>query len=259
MKPPIALIAGIPLGIYQRARETKEKRRCCGWNVRTFAGQEYDRCDFARIAKRVLDVADGEETSGHDGVHLLIAHEGDRSRFHRDLRDRCYRVVWLPPYLAKQYGRRSFDDLLHGVLQFERSWRKSVRPTIDSPLLLPENQFSAEPSTKDMWSRAFRVCRERDEIQAVKQTIARFRVRHHYQRSWRDVNELLFRRGEPSHGGRGLPSWRWRKFTFQLPAGHHFDVRHARDRPFEMAGADGTSRHRVYANVDAYGYVRGGK
>lgn len=255
MKPPVALIAGIPLGVYQRARE---KPRCCGWEVRTVAGLDHRRCEFTRIAERVLHDVDEAETSGHDGVHLLIAHEGDSGPFHRDLKDRCYRVVWLPPHRAKQYGHASFADLLCGVLQFERTWRKSVRPTMNSPLLLPEKQFSAERTTKNLWRRAFHVCEEEDEIQAVKKAIARFRERHYHQRSWRDVNGLLFRLGEP-HGRWGLPSWRRRKFTFHLPVGHHFDVRHEHDRPFEMAGTDGTSRYRFYTNVDAYGYVRGGE
>lgn len=128
-----------------------------------------------------------------------------------------------------------------------------------SPLLLPEEQFAAEDSTKDMWGRAYGVGQRKDSLGAVAEVVSRFRRHHYHQRGWRDTAALVFNKKAP-HGTHGLPTWRRRKFTFALPDGFHFDVAHERGRPFELTSADGIRKtYRRYANIDAYGYARGGK
>ena len=256
MTPPLALVAGIPKGLHQR---TPQEPSCDGWDVRTIPSMKPGKCDFSRIATRVFNEADEAETSSHDGVHLIVAHEGHRDQFKEDLRFRCYRVAWLPPASAKQYGDPAFEDALCNLLAFEASWRTTLRPTINSPLLLPEGQFAAEDSTKDMWERVFGVGQTKDDLGAVEETIARFRRHHRHKQGWRDTKALVFDRHGPPHGTHGLPTWRRRKFTFALPAGFHFDVTHERGRRFELTPAEGTREsYHSHANIDAYGYARGG-
>ena len=98
MTLPLALVAGIPLGIYQR---TRQHPLYDGWDVRTIPSQSHGKCDFSGISKRVFDCLDEAETSSHDGVHLFIAHDGDRGHFKQDLRSKCYRCG---------SGRRSRDN-----------------------------------------------------------------------------------------------------------------------------------------------------
>ena len=167
-------------------------------------------------------------------------------------------MAWLPSAVARQYGQPAFDHVLGQLLAFESSWRRRLRPSVDSPLLLPEGQFAAEGSTKDMWGRVFGVSRSYDDLDAVAKAVERFGLRHNHQLGWRDTKSLVFSRQAP-HGTHGLPTWRRRKFTFALPKGFHFDVAHEQGRPFALTSADGTSKfYRNHANVDAFGYTRGG-
>lgn len=255
MTLPLALIAGIPLGVYQRTRQPPSYN---GWDVQTIPSHSHRKCDFDRISKRVLASLDKAETSTHDGVHLFVVHDGPRGQLKRDLRSKCYRVVWLPPAAARRYGQPEFDKELGDLLAFENSWRTSVRPSVDSPLLLPEGKFAAEDSTKDMWGRVYGVRPGKDDLGAVAQTVSRFRRRHRHHRGWRDTADLVFVSQE-LHGIHGLPTWRRRKFTFAAPEGFHFNVAHERGRQFEFASADGArASYSSHTNVDPFGYVRGG-
>lgn len=214
MTLPLALVAGIPLGVHERARRQPS---CDGWDVQTIPSRSHRKCDFRHIAQRVFDHLDKAETSSSQhGVHLIVAHEGHHDQFKGDLRSRCYRVAWLPSAVARQYGQPAFDHVLGQLLAFESSWRRRLRPSVDSPLLLPEGQFAAEGSTKDMWGRVFGVSRSYDDLDAVAKAVERFRLRHNHQLGWRDTKSLVFSRQAP-HGTHGLPTWRRRKFTFALP------------------------------------------
>ncbi len=52
---------------------------------------------------------------------------------------------------------------------------------------------------------------------------------------------------------------RW-KFTYRLSPGFHFDVSHVAGRRFTLTDAHGERlSFEEYSNVDAHGYVRGGK
>ena len=255
MRLPLALIAGIPLGVYQR---TQQPLSYDGWDVQTIPSQNHRKCDFEGISKRVLARVDEAETSTHDGVHLFVVHDGRRARFKEDLRSKCYRVVWFPPTVARRYGQPEFDKELGDLLAFESAWRTHVRPSVDSPLLLPEGQFATDGSTKDMWGRVYGVAQKKDDLGAVAKTVSRFRRRHHHQRGWRDTAALVFVSQE-RHGTHGLCAWRRRKFTFALPEGFHFNVAHEQGRRFELASAGGArASYSSHANVDAYGYMRGG-
>ena len=142
---PLALIAGIPRGLYTRARE---KPACHGWQVQVIPSGHQRKADLRSIWKRVMHRADEPDA---DGVHLILAHDRDdeRSEFERMV-CRSYRVIWIPRELSRSYGTEVFQREISAALQFEDGWRVRVLPTIDSPLLLPETAFSASGPVVDM-------------------------------------------------------------------------------------------------------------
>ncbi len=200
------------------------------------------------------------DDSDADGVHLILAHHRDdeRSEFEQMV---CgfYRVIWIPHELSRSYGTEEFKGEISAALQFEDRWRAKLRPTIDSPLLLPETAFSASESVVDMWRRAMKVRRDRDGLEAVQKVIGRFKHHHRKTMIWRDSRDLDFSRG-PNHGGLHLSKRRRRKLTFNLPDGYHFDVRHCEGRRFHVRDQSRTKRHFIdYTNIDPHGFVRGGR
>ena len=251
---PLALVAGIPLGLYRRARG---KPSHPAWSIEVIPGQDEKRADLGRIWKRVMNLADD---SSADGIHFFLSHhrESEYPRFEREI-SRTYRVLWIPREVTNCFGTSGFVDWMKSALEFEEKWRMSIRPTVDSPLLLPETGFSAQGSVTDMWRRVHSVCQDRDTLDAVQKVIARFRNRHREGSGWLDVRSLKFSRGA-AHGGYHLPKRRRRKFTFDLPEGFHFDVRHSDGFPFRIEDAVGTSMEfKEYTNVDPHGHVRGGR
>ena len=249
----LALIAGIPLGAYRRRPERPTFEQ---WRVRVIPSSHHSKAKLDGIWTRVMRSA---EAAAADGVHLILAHyrDDERPKF-EDEASKSFRVVWLSRGIAQSYGAKAFDEAIGKALSFEDDWRRSLRPSIDSPLLLPETAFSAEMGVADMWRRAMRVREDRDSIAAVANMIGRFRERHRRSEKWRDVENLTFARG-PSHGGQHLPGWRRMKLTFRLPDGFHFDVRHDANRAFFVRNESGQAlKFQRYTNIDAHGYIRGG-
>lgn len=249
---PLALIAGIPRGLYMRQKQPK----CDGWQVQVVPSEHQRKADLRSIWKRVMHRADESDA---DGVHLLLAHHRDdeRSHFEQMICGSC-RVIWISRELSRRYGTGEFKEEISAALQFEDRWRATIRPTIDSPLLLPETAFSTSRSVVDMWRRAMKVRRGRDGLDDVQKVVDRFKHLHRKAMIWRDCRDLDFSRG-PDHGGRHLPKRRRRKLTFHLPDGYHFDVRHREGRRFHVCDQAGARRHFIeYTNIDPHGYVRGG-
>ena len=254
MTVPLAIIAGIPLRPYQRSR-WKPKR--AGWKILVFPANAPRRADLNHVWNRVMDTADKAPQAG---AHLLLAHDHENERpLFKELVTRSYRATWLPPELSPRYGSPEFQTAIEKALLFEESWRDRVRPDIDSPLLLPETSFTAEPSVSDLWDRAREVHQRRDHLDDIENVITRFRKRHRKRDGWHDDNRLVFKRGTP-HGGHGLPQWRSRKLTSELPPGFHFDVKNdRRNRRFQISDQEGAAHiFASYTNVDPHGFLRGG-
>ena len=250
---PRAIIAGIARGSYQRCGW---RPRRGGWSIRVLPGQDLRRGDLGSIWKRVLN----EWDKGPDaGIHLLLAHdmEDERPEFH-ELKCWSCRASWLPRELSNRYGSDAFSQAIDEFLSFEEEWRYRLRPSLNSPLLLPKSAFSADPSVKDTWKRVRTVNRQRDDIEAVERSVARFNDRHRRNGVWCDSRELEFRHGV-HHGYHGLSSWRKQKFTFHFPDGFHFDVKHYRDRKFSLDDRKGKLQQFArYTNIDPHGFTRGG-
>ena len=146
---PLALIAGIPLGAFQRSRKNPTR---VGWIVRTIPSAEHRRANLRTIWSRVLNETNRPFA---DGVHLILSHdrEDERPAF-SELQSMSLRATWLPRELSYLYGQATFCSAVDDILSYEECWRATIRPQIDSPLLLPETSFSAQHSVMDMWSRA---------------------------------------------------------------------------------------------------------
>ena len=248
---PLAIIAGISLGAYRRCKRPAERK---GWNLQVIPSEHERRFDLKGIWRKVMSKA---EAPFYDGVHLFLAHdrEDERSSFD-ELKKRSYRALWLPRDMYRQYGQEQFGQALSELLVFEEEWRNSIRPTSDSPLLLPETVFSPHPNSTDLWNRARKVNTERDHIHHIVNAITRFRNQHWTKRCWLDRRQLTFRRGAPH--GLHVPNWRRQKLTFRFPDGFHFDVQHERAHSFQLDSENGARIFKKYTNVDPHGYVRGG-
>lgn len=253
---PKVILAGIPIGVFQRNRTYEPQFD--GWEISVEPSQSgRGRCDLNSIWERVLNNAD---SSAGDGVHLVCFHskENERGRFNRDIWPR-HRITWLDTQVAEEYGRPSFLEAVQACLDFELQWRDEVRPSgPSSPLLLPESCFEAEASVKDMWSRACKLQRDRDDIDAVSKTIVRFRELHKRRTGpWLDTRKLLFKHNVDH--GHTVDARRRSKFTFGLATGFHFDVRHEDGRKFTISDPNRVAfAYREYTNVDAHGILRGG-
>lgn len=254
MSAALAIIAGVPLGPYRRSQWKPERT---GWTIQVIPAKNNRRANLKEVWRRVMDAADNAPLTG---AHLLLAHdrEDERPTF-EELKTRSYRAVWLPRKLSCQYGSCEFLAAVNRALLFEECWRRRVRPDIDSPLLLPETAFSAEPSVNELWSRARKVDQLRDRLDAVEKTVERFRNRHRKRDGWHDNSRLVFNHGA-LHGGHELPGWRSRKLTCQFPPGFHFDMRHEQNRRFQVADQEGAMHRFVtFSNADPHGFLRGGR
>ena len=254
---PVAVIAGVSLGSYQRSAWRPARD---GWEIEVVPGRQHGHGNVKGIWERILRLADECADETDAGVHFILAHdrEGERPTFRRDLRERSLRAVWLRRSLSRQYGSNDFRRVIDDVLGFEEQWRGCLRPDVKSPLLLPESAFDADPSVRDTWLRAHDVVVEHDNIDAVGQSIRLFGRVHRRESGWLDSRRLRFKRGAP-HGMHGLPGWRTQKFGLRLPSGFHFDVNHERGKSFRLSDQNG-ARHRfdAYTNVDPHGFIRGG-
>lgn len=251
---PVAIIAGVPLGVYRRSRCRPTRP---GWNIQVLPSQDHAKCDLKSIWQRVLNQHDDMAGAG---VHLLLAHgRQDEHPIFRDvLKERSCRAMWLSDASARQYGDHVFVENVNRLLEFEERWRASLRPTQSSPLLLPEPSFAARRSVREMWTRVRRTCPNHDSLEHIGKLIQRFVEIHRRMGVWRDQNALTFDPG-PRHGDH-LPPWQRRKLTFTIPVGFHFDVKHERERAFNVVDATG-ARHGFsrYTNVDPHGHIRGGR
>lgn len=251
---PLVVLAGV-----SQAVVTRHKR----YEIST-PGWTLVRCD-SRTTKSDLrtcwkDVVRYTEDSGAEGAHILAFHHRDDERdlFEDDIYSR-HRLVWVDRMSLGFYGSNAFDQFIQRTLQFESVWRAGIRPTIDSPLMLPETCFHAHSIVKEVWVRAHRLGIDNDDINAVNLLIKRFRQDHHDRGCWIDGRSHRFTPAEAKHGLH-VDASRRHKFTYEIPKGFHFDVRASNGREFTIRDHTGASwQFRRYTNVDSHGHMRGGE
>ncbi len=249
----LAILAGLPQGVITRHKRFQVVAK--GWPL--------IRCDSKRAKADLttcwLDTIRAANSSGQHGAHILAFHhrEDEHKRFEADIYSR-HRLVWLDHGLLRQYGTNAFNDLIDVILDFESVWRTRIRPTIDSPLMLPEKCFRATSGLRDIWIRAHRIGVEADDIDGVTLLLEQFRNRHFAKGCWTDDRSHVYTRAVAMHGLSHDPN-RHHKFTFEIPNGFHFDVRESRGREFTIRDHQGIlCRFGQFTNIDPHGHVRGG-
>ena len=253
---PRLILAGIPLGIFTRKRGYTPS--IPGWDVVKYPSKKFHFADLRSCWPEVLVAA---EESSSAGAHIVAAHvkHSDRDSFHKEVVGR-YRLRWVEKEQVDAYGSTEFDNILQKIVDFEEQWRADIRPTgVDSPLLLPECSFDGNATTEAMWKRAHYVRPTDDFIEEVANLIQLFRRTHHRSSgSWLDEASRQFVVPEQFHGVADRRD-RW-KFTFEVPLGFHYDVRHNKGREFRVVDHSGVQhRFKRYTNVDCHGHVRGGR
>lgn len=175
-----------------------------------------------------------------------------------------FRFRWLPgQWLALPYpSPEEFIARIAETLTDEDEWKRDVQPKdISAALLLPECAFSSKLS--DLWDLATKYgdgcnagcARRKVEFERVHYK-PHTSGKHAKDYFWTDDDLRIFDHTQAQHGE--APALRQWKFSFKLPDGFHYDVRHAIGRKFTVTGATRKETIEVggYVNLDSYGYFR---
>ncbi len=252
---PLLILAGVPRPVFNRHRLYSPALK--GWEIAVFPAQHRRSADLRTCWSDVMSAADG---ANEEGVHILAFHFSvdQHSRFESELRDR-HRLIWMDRQSLTSYGTDSFTQTLQTRADFEMRWRCELRPrSARSGLVLPESSFTPVAAAK-IWQRVRRVTATHDDVGTIAALTRHFRQRHWKRRLWRDARDLEFDPFGAKHA-RAETGMRW-KFTYLVPLGFHFDVKHRR-RQADITVTDANGKvHRFgsYTNVDCHGFVRGGR
>ena len=226
------------------------------WQFLVFKS-DYDKPVLQTCWPRVIECAN---ESSHGGAHILAFHHRreERRRFEDEVFAK-HRLLWVDIRQMHSYGKPDFAGILLKLVEFEEQWRKSLRPTKDSPLMLPQAVFKARGEEAQIWARAQAVRRDNDTINDVGSLIRKFRQRYYTRRGlwrrWIDEEGKVFTNDKSLHAS--VPADRRWKFTFEPEVGFHFDVAGPGGREFSLLDASGAlSRPARYFNVDFHGYLR---
>ena len=175
-----------------------------------------------------------------------------------------FRFRWLPgEWLALPYpSPQEFIIKVNETLIEEDDWREIVQPgDISSALLLPESAFSTKLS--DLWNLAAKYgegcnagcARRKDEFKRThyKPHTSEKHARDYF---WTDDGSRIFDHTQEQHGD--APDLRKWKYSFRIPDGFHYDVRHAAGRKFTVTGAIRSKDVKAggYVNLDPHGHFR---
>ena len=202
----------------------------------------------------------------HPGPHILgFSIEQYRSEWAAELAP-YFRFRWCDQLVRSLNCLATPDptpflETLAADLAEEEQWSARIKPMdMGSPLLLPECSFSVRGGHKQLWRHA-RSYGDQANIEGAARAVREFervylRKEEHYQ--WIDDRDLIFGRNGPRHAGAPFPR-RW-KFSYRLPDGFHYDIKHLEQRKFSITDIAGTlhvSATKGYINMDPHGYVRG--
>lgn len=178
----------------------------------------------------------------------------------------CFRFRWCDQLVSSLNclatpNPAPFLQRLAADLAEEEQWASRIKPMdMGSPLLLPECSFVVGGGHKHLWRHA-RSYGDQANIEGAAKSLREFeriylRKQEHYQ--WIDDRDLIFGRDGPRHAEAPFPrGW---KFSYRLPDGFHFDIKHLKARKFSISDVSGTphsSAVKGYVNMDPHGCVRG--
>ncbi len=253
---PRLLIAGVPQALFHKHRSYRPL--IPGWEIRVVPSRSTRRVPDAKSSWAEA-LREADDASDEEGTHILGFHdtESDRPAM-EEVTGRRHRVIWASRGEIDIYGTEGFTTVLETYLSFEEQWRATARPTLNSPVLLPELSFCPKQGHQDLWRRVARVSKDsNDTLERVSKRIQVFRRDHRLHDAWKDINEILFKR-EEYHAGFQMGVAERRKYTLLTPLGFHFNVRHDRSRAFALHTQEGTVKvnEGSYTNVDCHGRLR---
>lgn len=175
-----------------------------------------------------------------------------------------FRFRWLPgQWLALPYpSPAEFIERVDETLAEEDEWRQCIQPkNVASSLLLPKVAFSSKRS--DLWELATKYgdgciagcSRRQEEFERIHYK-PHSSEKHAKDYFWTDDDSRIFDHSKEQHGeAPGLRQW---KFSYRMPKGFHYDVRHATGRKFTVTGALRAEAVKAdsYVNLDAHGHFR---
>lgn len=253
---PTLIIAGVPQPIVTRNKRFQPS--IDGWRVEMIHSRK-NHADVSTCWREVLACADA---TAEAGAHIAAFHLSPTGREHfaRTVYAR-HRLFWPDRTLLRDFGTPRFLAGLEARIYFEMDWRNVIRPRAlpDAALLLPETAFEVETPLASVWARSQKVSPSHDSLEAVAAYIEQIRGAYYKgDRTWEDAHGLRWRVDPSAHAT--CPRDRRWKYTVCLPEHFHFDVHHHRRAPFSLPDHAGNRRtFREYTNVDAHGWIRGGK
>lgn len=261
---PSALLIGLPRDHVRRIRSAVEGGRAqylSGWEVGYIPSP---RKDTVEIRPTEIERAI-EQASQFGGAHILGFSKQD-GRVRQDIARKIrphFRFVWMKnDLLARLHTPADFLSGINGVLSGEEWWRQQIQPQdCTSPLLLPESCFDVEHPHQLIWEEANQYG-DPKLFESVARRLDHFGEVYWQNlsgagRRWIDRGRRVFDHTGPRHAQ--APSPRDYKFSYPIPAGFHYDVKHMDERPFRLLGLDARGYQvvaRGYLNVDPHGHVR---
>jgi hypothetical protein len=254
---PTAFVAGLGLEFYGAFRRYEPVVE--NWRVRVVPSRR--RPSDLGSCMPELEAILASDTANAEGAHIVAFHsfrsekEGLKARLTPTVR-----LIWSGQEHAAMFGRHEFDQVLSALLAIEEVWRNEVRPPdVRSALLLPRNIFEAIPPFNEIWGRAID-SRTAGEIGDTRERVRRFHEKYYDKGRYTDRNSLEFLPPKPTKWHGFHVPWNQRhKYTFRIPEGFHYDVKHCDEARFSLTSTNEGPRSFVeYANVDPYGCTRGG-
>jgi len=262
---PLAIIFGLVKGQSDRIKAHAKQLGTTfreGWTIRFLHASGATR----NIRESDVRAALAEARRATEPVHILaITNQGggvksDLARAFIPI----FRFRWLPSeWLSLPHPTpMEFISRVNELLIDEEDWRARVQPKDHaSPLLLPQITFAT--SLDDIWELATRYgegnnigCERR--LLAFHQCHWRRHSSGHYARKsfWTDDDNRVFDHTGAQHAP--APVERAWKFSYRIPEGFHYDLRHAQGRKFVARGAVTNKQveNEGYVNIDPYGYFR---
>lgn len=263
---PTAILLGLPKGQVDRIRGALDRTTCAwrsGWSVQFVppTGKSWPQ-----IRKADIDAVLRNATQCSNSVHVLVVTNqggGHKQEISAHFVPH-FRLRWLPgQWLELPHPSPGvFISKVNEELADEEDWIERVQPRdTKAALLLPQMAFDTR--LRDLWDLAGKHgdgCNE-----ASFRCLDKFKSAHykhhtigHHDRNyyWTDDKNLIFDHAGARHGQ--VPECREWKYSYRLPAGFHYDVRHAQKRDFVVTGVQRCQSVAAggYVNIDAHGYFR---
>jgi hypothetical protein len=176
---------------------------------------------------------------------------------------RFFRFRWLDNSLISVVRSRDLDAFHEGMRSAfveEQFWEEQIKPTAtSSPALIPESSFATR-AFADLWTRV-ESYGDLGSLKGVPDLIHRFTAEILKQvdddKAWVDDRELVFSFRGARHAVAPFPrNW---KYSYEIPDGFHYDVKHRNGKGFKIKSMDSDYRSfpaGAHANVDPHGEIR---